>query len=594
MLKSLASALLTMWLGFAGLLCAQSSLTLSSATVTTAVTVPLNLSLSSPAGSAPAALQWTMTYSTASVTSVSVAAGASATAAGKSISCAGGAVAYTCIASGLNSNTIANGVVAVVTVTLNAGATTAAIGISSALCASPAGQWVAVSATGGSIARTVSVAVDAVSVSPVSGNGLQQSFTLDYYDASGATDLSTMFVWFNATSTSAVNSCLVEYYRPGNLLYLLNSAGTAWLSIAVGSSGSLANSQCSINAGSTTVTSSSTDLLLTVPVTFGSGFAGAKNVYAYAAGSAANSGWQTLGTWSVPSSVIGVNVASVSPASGSGLQQSFAVQYSDGAGATDLTTMFLWFNAASSSAVNSCMVEYYRPANILYLLNSAGTAWSSIAVGSSGTLANSQCSINAGSTTVSLSSTGLLLTLPITFGSAFGGTKNMNAYAAGTSANSGWQTVGTWSVPASVTGVTAVSVSPASGSALQQSFAVQYSDGAGATDLSTMFVWFNATSSSAVSSCMVEYYRPSNILYLLNDAGTAWSSIAVGSSGTIANSQCSINAASTTVSLSSTGLLLTLPVTFGSGFAGAKNVYAYAAGSAANSGWQTLSTWTVP
>ena len=79
---------------------------------------------------------------------------------------------------------------------------------------------------------------------------------------------------------------------------------------------------------------------------------------------------------------------------------------------------------------------------------------------------------------------------------------------------------------------------------------------------------------------------------LLNDAGNAWSSAAVGSGGTLANSQCSINAGTTSVSLSGTDLMLTLPVTFTAAYGGAKNVYLYAAGSSANSGWQTLGTWT--
>src|ERR1019366_7617311 len=125
--------------------------------------------------------------------------------------------------------------------------------------------------------------------------------------------------------------------------------------------------------------------------------------------------------------------------------------------------------------------------------------------------------------------------------------------------NSGWQTLGAWTVPVAVS---AVSVSPASGSGLQQTFTFHYFDGAGATDLSTMFVWFNASFSNAAGSCFIEYSRPANTLYLLNDAGAAWSSATVGSGGALANSQCSVNAASASVSLSGTDLTLTLPVTF--------------------------------
>ncbi len=162
-------AFLVILCGFSNAAWAQ-SLMLSSATATAGTTVVLNLSVSSPAGSAPAALEWTLTYPAASVASISVAAGAAPTAAGKSIACAGGAAAYTCIAYGLNSNTISNGVVAVVTATLTSSATTALIGVPSALGASLAGASVAVSTTGGTITipSTAPVTVSSLFCSPTS------------------------------------------------------------------------------------------------------------------------------------------------------------------------------------------------------------------------------------------------------------------------------------------------------------------------------------------------------------------------------------------------------------------------------------------
>jgi hypothetical protein len=150
-------------------------------------------------------------------------------------------------------------------------------------------------------------------------------------------------------------------------------------------------------------------------------------------------------------------------------------------------------------------------------------------------------------------------------------------------------------VPAAAAGVSAVAVSPNSGSGLQQTFTLHYSDGAGATDLSTVWAWFNATfASSAANSCMVYYSRPSNTLNLINDAGTAWLSAPVGSSTTLANGQCSVNASSVSVNVSGTDLLLTLSVTFSATYNGAKNVYLWAGGGTVNSGWQTLGVWTVP
>jgi hypothetical protein len=62
----------------------------------------------------------------------------------------------------------------------------------------------------------------------------------------------------------------------------------------------LSNSQCSLNVAAATVISSGTNLTLDLPVTFTTAYAGAKTTYMYAAGSAANSGWQALGSWIVP------------------------------------------------------------------------------------------------------------------------------------------------------------------------------------------------------------------------------------------------------------------------------------------------------
>jgi len=64
--------------------------------------------------------------------------------------------------------------------------------------------------------------------------------------------------------------------------------------------GTLSNSQCSINAGAATVTTSGMNLTLNLPVTFTAAYDGAKTTYMYAAGSSAGSGWLNIGSWTVP------------------------------------------------------------------------------------------------------------------------------------------------------------------------------------------------------------------------------------------------------------------------------------------------------
>jgi hypothetical protein len=158
------------------------SLTLASATATAGGTVALNLSISSPSGSEPAAVQWTFTYPASSIASLNVTAGAAATAAGKSVACAGSAAAYTCIVSGLNSNIISNGVVAVVTATLTATASTATIGISGVEGATAAGAVVTVSGTGSSLAIAPTAApptLTSVACNPASlGSGASSTCTV--------------------------------------------------------------------------------------------------------------------------------------------------------------------------------------------------------------------------------------------------------------------------------------------------------------------------------------------------------------------------------------------------------------------------------
>jgi hypothetical protein len=63
---------------------------------------------------------------------------------------------------------------------------------------------------------------------------------------------------------------------------------------------------------------------------------------------------------------------------------------------------------------------------------------------------------------------------------------------------------------------------------------------------------------------------------------------------TLSNSQCSINAAAATVVPSGNNLTVNLPVTFTAGYAGAKGIFMFASGLSANSGWQSMGTWTVP
>src|SRR5262249_15680203 len=114
---------------------AQSTLVLSSGSAPAGGNVSLNFTLTSPSGSEPAAIEWTFALP-AAVASFTVQPGSPLASAAKTLDCAGTAAAYICVATGLNRNAIANGVVATLNVTLGAtNAASAPIGVSASLAA---------------------------------------------------------------------------------------------------------------------------------------------------------------------------------------------------------------------------------------------------------------------------------------------------------------------------------------------------------------------------------------------------------------------------------------------------------------------------
>ena len=157
-------AWLKVFFGFSSNLLLAQSLVLSSATVAPQGSVTLGFTLSSPAGKEPAALQWTFSYPAASLTSFTVASGPALTNAVKTITCTGSASSYSCLATGLNSTTISNGIVAYASVAL-AGSTAAAVNVSGALGVSAAGDAIQVSGNGGTVGITLP-AVSALGCTP--------------------------------------------------------------------------------------------------------------------------------------------------------------------------------------------------------------------------------------------------------------------------------------------------------------------------------------------------------------------------------------------------------------------------------------------
>ena len=451
--------------------------------------------------------------------------------------------------------------------------------------------------TMGTWAVPATVAVTADSVTPSGSSGAAQTFVLQYSDTNGGGDIAQAWVWINSSFSSAANSCMVYYSKPVGGVFLLQDGGSFWSGPAVvGMSGTLSNSQCSINLANSAVSAVGNRLVVTLAFTFANAYAGSKNIYAFATNGLIASGWQTVGSWTVPAATAAVTADSVTPSGSAGSAQTFVLQYSDTNGGGDIAQAWMWINNSFSSAGSSCMVYYSKTVNGLFLLQDGGSLWTGPApVGGMGTLSNSQCSINlAGSSSV-IAGNRLVVTLPVTFANGYAGAKNVYAFATNGAVNSGWQTVGTWTVPAQAAAITSDSVNPSAGSGSAQIFALQYSDTSGGGDITQAWVWINESFGLSANSCMVYYSKPANGVFLLQDGGSLWTGPAVlGGTGSLSNSQCSIDLASSSAAVSGTRLTLSLALAFAPQYTGRKNVFAFATNTIVNSGWQTLGTWIVP
>jgi hypothetical protein len=440
------------------------------------------------------------------------------------------------------------------------------------------------------------VAPTAVSVTPSSGTGTTQTFSFLFSDGGGASKISYVQALING-SLSWYHSCAVLYYLSTNRLYLVNDAGNGWQGpLTPGQAGTLQNGQCTLDGGASSASAVGNNLTVNAALTFKGAFAGNKTLYLDAEDTVnkLSSGWQNLGTWTVP--VSGPKAVSVTPSSGSGTSQAFSFLFSDAGGASKITYVQALING-SLAWQNSCAVLYYQSTNRLYLVLDSGAGWQGpLTPGQAGTLQNSQCTLNGGASSVSAVGNNLTVNAALTFKPAFTGNKTVYLDAEDTPGklSSGFKTLGSWTVPNFAP--TAVSVTPSSGTGSTQIFSFLFSDTGGANKITYVQALING-SLSWYHSCAVLYYQSTNRLYLVNDAGNGWQGpLTPGQAGTLQNGQCTLNGAGSSVSAVGNNLTVNAALTFKPGFGGTKTVYLDAEDTASHlsSGWQNRGTWTVP
>ena len=434
----------------------------------------------------------------------------------------------------------------------------------------------------------------AISVTPNSGLGGTQAFTLQYSDSNGALNLTSARVRFGASNVGPA-TCTARYNAATGAVGLLDDAGVVWIAGVMGS-GTLANSQCTLNLTSSSANVNGNDLTVVFSITFNTSFSGVKQIYMLAVGTnGVTTGWQQRGTWTPYTALGQPKAISASPSSGSGLTQSFTLQYWDTAGAADLISVRVRFGESNVGPA-TCSARYNAATGAVGLLDDAGTVWNDTGVLGSGTLANTQCTLNLASSSATPSGNSLRVVLNITFSTEFSGLKQIYMLAASAGGGTtGWQLRGTWNVQA--TGaplVQAISATPYTGSGPTQAFTLQYSDSAGAADLMSVRVRF-AEINVGPGTCTVRYNPITGAVGILNDAGTTWIDTGAMGTGTLGNSQCTLTLASSAATPNGNTLTVVLYVTFNASFSGLKQIYLLGQSTTgSSSGWQQRGTWNVP
>jgi len=425
------------------------------------------------------------------------------------------------------------------------------------------------------------------SVSPNGSSGGSQTFTFVFSDNQNATNLIGMALLFNTSSASVTNSCDIVYDRNAGTVALVWDSGAGSDPKALGSPAVLKNSQCQV--GAATAAASGLSQIITLSITFTAAFSGTKNIYMFGSDAGLNTGWVLRGTYLVAAG--GLPVAnSVVPTSGSGPAQRFSFTASDQGGSGFITGMAMLLST-SLSTTNACSMVYDRTRNVVSLaFDNPANGAAPVTPGSPTVVSNAQCSLNGANTTVVIGVTSVVVTVDLTFNANWFGAKNTYLLASETIVNSGFVTVGGWTVTGGAP--TADSVLPASGTGTSPNFTFTVSDSTSQLNITGMSMLITSGApTNLANACYLVYNRVTTTIGLYNDAGTVLSTKPIGSSANLFNTQCAVGF--TVMVNSGNSVSFTINTVF-LNYHGAKSVYLQANEPNTNSGWVQRGAWTIP
>jgi hypothetical protein len=264
----------------------------------------------------------------------------------------------------------------------------------------------------------------------------------------GSGQVQLLFNWAN----NQYLACYMRYDRGSNLIYLMSDDGTDWRGGATPgtAAANLSNSQCTVNVQNSSALAAGTSLSATFAVTFQASFFGPQQIYAiaYDASDQDSGWWHGQGTWTpsaAPSTQPLCSTSSpcsvVMPAPGAGMGATFTFTSSDanGAGYIPMETISL-----GSNSVSGCKLMIYHYYGGAYLLDDTGSIWKPIP--STGTVSNSQCTINGGGTGGSDAGNNWNYNVSVTFANSYLGVLPLTLSVQDHAGASASPQVGTWTV----------------------------------------------------------------------------------------------------------------------------------------------------
>lgn len=302
-------------------------------------------------------------------------------------------------------------------------------------------------------------------VTPSSGSGSAQLFTVTINDPNGGSDvaeavLNIMSNVVPGTTGWSAHECLLRYDFATNAIWIVPDAGGAWSGpITAQTNGTLSNSQCIVRAAGSSAQVSGTTATAKFQVEFTATFAAPKQLYLE--GEDVRGAWSTnfqqlFGNYSVTATA---SPLSLTPASGSGANQIFSATYYNPNGGTHIAEadLYIMSNVAPGSAGNwsgsECIFQYdVATNNIWQVVDAGGSYQGPITAGSQNILSNSQCTIFAEGSSAQVIGNTVKVNFAVNFtGAGFNGSKQLYLGSEDTLGN--WATnfnqqFGSWSIPA--------------------------------------------------------------------------------------------------------------------------------------------------